>query len=78
MKDNFFGREYDIAPAGGETGQAFVATHEDEKFFLKEILRLFSCAFCRKHRSKISLDETRREWRCHHCSKMGELPYFDT
>ncbi|MBC1539613.1 phosphotransferase family protein [Listeria seeligeri] len=35
MKDNFFGREYDIAPAGGETGQAFVATHEDEKFFLK-------------------------------------------
>ncbi|EGP9152993.1 phosphotransferase family protein [Listeria monocytogenes] len=34
MKDNFFGREYDIAPAGGETGQAFVATHEDEKFFL--------------------------------------------
>lgn len=35
MKNDFFGREYDIAPAGGETGQAFVATHEDEKFFLK-------------------------------------------
>lgn len=78
MKDNFFGREYDIAPAGGETGQAFVATHEDEKFFLKEILRLFSCAFCREYRSKISLDETRGEWGRNNSSKMGELSHFDT
>ncbi|WP_163653413.1 phosphotransferase family protein [Listeria sp. PSOL-1] len=35
MKDYFFGTEYDISPAGGETGQAFVAIHKDEKFFLK-------------------------------------------
>ncbi|WP_099221332.1 phosphotransferase family protein [Listeria costaricensis] len=35
MKDQFFGIEYEISPAGGETGQAFIAIHEDEKFFLK-------------------------------------------
>ncbi|MBC1646542.1 phosphotransferase family protein [Listeria welshimeri] len=49
MKDNFFGREYDIAPAGGETGQAFVATHEDEKFFLKRNSSPFLAALSAKN-----------------------------
>lgn len=35
MKDNLFGEDWEIEPAGGETGKAFVAVHEDEKFFLK-------------------------------------------
>ncbi|VEI34537.1 CTP:phosphocholine cytidylyltransferase involved in choline phosphorylation for cell surface LPS epitopes [Listeria grayi] len=35
MKDYFFGREYEISSAGGETGQAFMVSNEDEKFFLK-------------------------------------------
>ncbi len=35
MKDYFFGAEYEISSAGGETGQAFIARKEDEKFFLK-------------------------------------------
>ncbi|AQY51369.1 putative aminoglycoside phosphotransferase [Listeria weihenstephanensis FSL R9-0317] len=35
MEDNLFGQDWEIEPAGGETGKAFVAVHEDEKFFLK-------------------------------------------
>lgn len=35
MKEYFLGTEYEISSAGGETGQAFIATKEDEKFFLK-------------------------------------------
>lgn len=35
MKDYFFGREYEISSAGGETGQAFMLSNEDEKFFMK-------------------------------------------
>lgn len=36
MEDNLFGQDWEIEPAGGETGKAFVAIHEDEKFFLKK------------------------------------------
>lgn len=35
MEDIFFGTEYEIISAGGDTGQAFIAQHKDEKFFLK-------------------------------------------
>ncbi|EUJ32858.1 putative phosphotransferase ytmP [Listeria floridensis FSL S10-1187] len=42
MEEFFFGTEYEISSAGGDTGQAFIARHKDEKFFFKNgILRLF-------------------------------------
>ncbi len=30
-----FGREWEITPAGGATGEAFIATHDNERLFLK-------------------------------------------
>jgi thiamine kinase-like enzyme len=35
MLEYLFGQEWEISPAGGATGEAFVAKHEENKLFLK-------------------------------------------
>jgi thiamine kinase-like enzyme len=33
--EHLFGQEWEIVPAGGATGEAFIAQHEDQRLFLK-------------------------------------------
>ncbi|UII55241.1 phosphotransferase family protein [Cytobacillus spongiae] len=33
--EHLFGQDWEIVPAGGATGEAFIALHEDQKLFLK-------------------------------------------
>jgi thiamine kinase-like enzyme len=33
--ESFFGHDWEIVPAGGQTGEAFYAEHEENKYFLK-------------------------------------------
>lgn len=33
--EHLFGQDWEIVPAGGNTGEAFIAKHEEQKLFLK-------------------------------------------
>ena len=34
---DYLGREWEITPAGGATGEAFIARHDEQKLFLKSM-----------------------------------------
>lgn len=64
-------KEWIITPAGGLTGDAYIATNGDKRLFLKRNSSpFFSSLVCRRNRSEINLDKTNGERGCYYRTGM--------
>ncbi len=61
--EQLLGKEWSLVPAGGVTGDAYIAQNGQQKLFLKaEYIALFSGIVSRRNCSKITLDKKGNEW----------------